>query len=363
MSVAGLCMLLGYSKQAYYKRMSHREEEQLQAELLIEMIRKVRKRMPRLGGRKLLVVLHDKFERAGIQMGRDAFFDFLREHALLIKPRRRYVRTTLSSHWLRKYDNLVAGFRGDKVNRIWVCDITYVETEEGFVYLYLITDAYSKKIIGHHVSDDLKGQSATAALKRAISLIKTCAGIIHHSDRGVQYCSEAYIQLLTGNKMRISMSEPGSPTQNAIAERVNGILKDEWIYEYAYASKQQAKEHIDEIISIYNNERPHGSCSMLTPAQAHQHPMPLKKMWKKYARKTGSTLGTSEASAVSDVTEKQNAKRLPEQTGSLRATSVTAPAIPLAVKSQQACHPLHRASQKNQDMKNQRNKFVNNPTD
>lgn len=343
MSVAGLCMLLGYSKQAYYKRMSHREEEQLRAQLLMEMIRQVRQRMPRLGGRKLLVKLHGKFERADIQMGRDAFFDFLREHGLLIKPRRRYVKTTLSSHWLRKYDNLMTDLQVEKINQAWVSDITYVETDEGFIYLYLITDAYSKKIIGQHASDDLKAQSATAALKMAISQTKTCEGIIHHSDRGVQYCSEDYIQLLTGNKMLISMSEPGSPTQNAIAERVNGILKDEWIYEYHYTSKQQAKKHIHEIIGIYNHERPHSSCSMLTPVQAHKHQKPLKKMWKKYPRKKCSTLGTSEASAVMDVTKKTKQKRLPEQQATFVQHPSQPPAIPSTGKSQQACRPLHRA--------------------
>lgn len=287
--------MLGYSKQAYYKRNNENEQEQLEDQIVIEMIRKVRHKMPRLGGRKLLHKLQDKMLMGGIDMGRDAFFNFLRLHGLLVKPRKRYCVTTLSAHWLCKYDNLLPGLLITRINQVWVCDITYIETGEGFLYLYLITDAYSHKIIGYNLSNDLKAQSAVVAIKSAINQANNCQGIIHHSDRGIQYGCQEYVAILRDKKILTSMTEPNSPTQNAIAERVNGILKTEWIYETKYSNKQEAYKDIKRIISIYNNERPHSSCSMLTPSEAHQTNKPLRKMWKNYYKKKTDGVGTSQA--------------------------------------------------------------------
>lgn len=287
--------MLGYSKQAYYKRNNENEQEQLEDQIVIEMIRKVRHKMPRLGGRKLLHKLQDKMLMGGIDMGRDAFFNFLRLHGLLVKPRKRYCVTTLSAHWLCKYDNLLPGLLITRINQVWVCDITYIETGEGFLYLYLITDAYSHKIIGYNLSNDLKAQSAVVAIKLAIKQADNCEGIIHHSDRGIQYGCQEYVTILSDKKILSSMTEPNSPTQNAIAERVNGILKTEWIYETKYSNKEQAYKDIKRIIRIYNNERPHSSCSMLTPSEAHQTLKPLKKMWKNYYKKKTDSVGTSQA--------------------------------------------------------------------
>lgn len=294
--------MLGYSKQAYYNRNNEKEQEQLEEQIILEMIKKVRHKMPRLGGRKLLHILQNKMEMSGIAIGRDAFFNFLRLHRLLVKTRKRYCITTLSAHWLCKYDNLLPGLAIVCINQVWVCDITFIETGEGFLYLYLITDSYSHKIIGYNLSNDLKAQSAVLALKMAIKQAQNCKGIIHHSDRGIQYGCKEYIAILNDKKIRTSMTEPSSPTQNAVAERVNGILKTEWIYEAKYATKQQAKPDVDRIIKIYNNERPHSSCSMLTPAQAHQTKEPLRKMWKNYYKKKPGSFGTYEASAVQNIT-------------------------------------------------------------
>jgi putative transposase len=335
-SVNGLCKLLGYSKQAHYKRMSKVEQEQLQTQLILEMIRKVRHKMPRLGARKLLIKLHDDFTHGGIMMGRDAFFDFLRLQGLLIKPRKRFCKTTLSHHWLKKYDNLIVSSVVNRINQVWVSDITYIDTDEGFEYLYLITDFYSKKILGYHICENLKAQSAVFALRMAIKHTTNCEGIIHHSDGGVQYCSEEYTEILIKNKMLISMTEPGSPTQNAVAERLNGILKCEWIYNELYALRKQARKRIRKIIYLYNHERPHSSCSMLTPEQAHKPGIKLEKTWK------NKSVGTFEASAAPDVASKEKEKRLPES----QATCLQHPSQPLVIprmaKSPQNHLPLHQ---------------------
>lgn len=326
--------MLGYSKQAYYKRNNLNEQEQLTEQIVLEMIRKERKKMPRLGGRKLLHKLQDKMQWCDIEIGRDAFFDFLRCHSLLVKPRRRYCITTLSAHWLCKFDNLLPGLVISRTDQVWVSDITYIETDEGFLYLYLITDAYSHKIIGYHLSNDLKAQSAVVALNMAIRQAQNCQDIIHHSDRGIQYGCQEYTLILNDKKICSSMTAPNSPTQNAIAERVNGILKTEWIYETEYATKEQAKKDISRIIKIYNNERPHGSVSMLTPAKAHVSTEPLKKMWKNYYKKKPASVGTCQASAALNVTDK-NEKRLPENQATQMQHSSQPLIIPSPEKSQQ----------------------------
>lgn len=350
-SINGLCSLLGFSKQAYYKRMSQIEEKQLHEHMLLEMIRQVRHNMPRLGGRKLLVKLDDKLKSSEMPIGRDAFFDFLRLHRLLIKSRKRHVITTLSAHWLFKYANLLIGLQITRANQVWVCDITYIETEEGFLYLYLITDAYSRKIVGYHLSEDLKAQSAVEALKMAIAATGNCREIIHHSDRGIQYCCQLYVDLLKENKMLSSMTEPASPTQNPVAERLNGILKTEWVYETNYSTKQQAKEHIGQIIYLYNHERPHSSCSMLTPERAHQATEPLVQMWKNYRHKKAPVKGTYQALAVLDVTTEnnntENKKRLPENQATLVQHPSQPLAIPRVVESQQAYRALHQGTANN----------------
>jgi len=343
--VKGLCELLGFTKQAYYKRFIPAENEQLETQMILEMIKKVRYKMPRLGTRKLLYKIQPELNALNLDMGRDAFFDFLRLHGMLIKSRRRNCKTTFSTHWLKKYDNLLPGLIINRINQVWVSDITYVETEEGFMYLYLITDAYSKKIIGYSLSTDLKASSAIVALKMAIHRTGNCQNIIHHSDRGIQYCAFEYISLLKDQQMRISMSEPNSPTQNAIAERVNGILKTEWIYYTTYTTHEQAQKEIAGIIKIYNQERPHSSCSMLTPERAHETTKPLKKMWKNYYQMKKS-MGTYEASADLEVTS-LNKKRLPENRTTMMQLPSQTLITPSKVKSPQALGPLHQSATNN----------------
>lgn len=274
-----LCGLFDKSRQAFYQRQQVIYERSLEEHFVLSQVQKIRQRQPRIGGRKLLV----KLEEIGIQIGRDALFDMLRDNGLLVRRRRNGIRTTNSSHWLRKYPNLIRHFEPVRPNQLWVSDITYLETVEGFLYLFLITDAYSKKILGWTLADNLDADNAVEALQMALrSMKKDCSGLIHHSDRGVQYCSDKYVKLLNKHNILISMTENGDPLENAIAERVNGILKDEWLYDMGKLNKAGMHKIIPQIILIYNDERPHLSLDMLTPNVAHQMSEKLKRRWKNY---------------------------------------------------------------------------------
>ena len=262
--------------------MNYNYKEVVKSEILLQMVAQERKLMPRIGGRKLLYMIQDRLPEE-LMLGRDSFFNFLREYGLLVRKKRFRAKTTFSNHWLRKYPNLIKDFTPNGPHQLWVSDITYVETGEGFVYLFLITDAYSRKIIGWSVSDTLEANNAVMALYMALSQLPLgIKNVFHHSDRGVQYCCDKYVKLLEKNHFQISMTENGDPLENAIAERVNGILKTEWIYDLNFKTKQKAKEEVYRIINTYNNNRPHCSLDMLTPEQAHNHSGNLKKHWKNY---------------------------------------------------------------------------------
>ena len=246
---------------------------------------KIRERQKRLGARKLLGMIRPLIPD-GEQIGRDAFFDLLRRNYMLVRKRRTRAYTTNSFHWLHKYPNLIKEFIPQRSNHLWVSDITYIKTSAGFVYLYLITDAYSRKIVGWHLSENMEAQNALAALHMAISQLPANAKeIIHHSDRGIQYCSSKYVSCLQKHGIKISMTENKDPYENAIAERVNGILKTEWLYDMTLKNKIEAKNAVKQIINIYNTERPHSSIEMLTPNQAHLMTGVLKRLWKAYKRK------------------------------------------------------------------------------
>lgn len=279
--VGRLCGLFDKSRQAFYQRQQVIYAQALEDHFILSQVEKLRQKQPRLGTRKLLV----KLEELGIVIGRDALFDLLGANGLLVRRRRRVVRTTNSSHWLRKYPNLIRHFEPRGVNRLWVSDITYLETREGYMYLFLITDAFSKKIVGYALADNLDADNAVRALKMALrSMGEDCSGLIHHSDRGVQYCSDKYVKLLNERKIAISMTENGDPRENAIAERVNGILKDEWLYDLGKVDKCEMLGIVPSVIHIYNSERPHLSLDMLTPNVAHQMNEKVKKRWKNYYR-------------------------------------------------------------------------------
>ena len=229
----------------------------------------VRRRMPQIGTRKLYYLLKDDFVSLGIKIGRDALFDYLRQERMLIKPKRKYTKTTFSKHWLRKYPNLVKALEVTAAEQLFVSDITYVKTREKTHYLSLVTDAYSRKIMGYHLSEDMMAESVVEALRMAIRQRKTTGTLIHHSDRGLQYCSEIYQSELSGNQIAPSMTDGSDCYQNALAERVNGILKQEFLL-YKCNTKEELDVLIKESIGTYNNERPHLSLAMKTPNSIHE---------------------------------------------------------------------------------------------
>ena len=215
--------------------------------------------------------------------GRDAFIEVLRKNGLMVKiRRRRRYKTTDSHHNYHKYPNLIRDVIPSRPNEIWVADITYVETQEGVCYLSLITDAYSHKIVGWAVGPTLETTYPMQALEMALASIdlKTACRLIHHSDRGYQYCSYAYVASLEKRGISISMTESGDPLENAIAERANGILKREWLYKMTINTRDDCKAVVNRIINFYNNERPHMSIGWQTPSQVHRQSGPQKKCWK-----------------------------------------------------------------------------------
>ena len=248
-----------------------------------QMVLKIKKDHPRMGTRKIYHLIKPDLEQSNIKMGRDALFDLVAANNLQVTKRKRRHITTNSNHVFKKYPNLIKGIEPDGPNQIWVSDITYVRTRQEFLYLFLITDAYSKKIIGYRLARTLESIHAVNALQDAIkNNCQLMSGLIHHSDRGLQYCSKEYIRVLNQNNIGISMTEKGDPLENPIAERVNGILKDEYLNEYQYLTGLQLKETVEK----YNNKRPHLSCDMLTPELAHANSGMLKKRWKNYYKKT-----------------------------------------------------------------------------
>jgi transposase InsO family protein len=280
-SVQHICRLLGYTPQAYHKKQKRNVVQMSNEHLILQQIDAVRKFQPRCGGRKLFFELHPFFKQHKITIGRDNFFDLLRRNKLLVRRAKRSVHTTNSKHHFRRWPNLVKGFTPLKAHELWVADITYIPLKERFAYLFLITDAYSRKIVGFHVSDDMKVGSATLALKKALAQKPAETIVIHHSDRGIQYCSTAYVQLLQQNNAMISMTQNGDPYENAMAERVNGILKSELISSY-YDTIDNASIHIARCITIYNYKRRHSSLNFQIPHEVHLQKGPQIKRWKNY---------------------------------------------------------------------------------
>lgn len=250
----------------------------------------IRSKMPRIGTRKLLYLMSDDLQRLDIRIGRDVMFDFLRAEHLLIKPKRSYIKTTNSKHWMKKYSNRIDAIVIDRPEQVWVSDITYIKVDTGYHYLSLVTDAYSKKIMGYELNKSLSTDGPLKALKMAINNRQyPTQALIHHSDRGLQYCSSDYIAELKEQNMIVSMTQNGDPYENAVAERINGILKYEFLMVDGFNSYSLAARAIKESIEIYNHDRPHLSCNMLTPNQAHrQKEIPYKK-WHKKPRKSVPT--------------------------------------------------------------------------
>ncbi|AYB30991.1 IS3 family transposase [Chryseolinea soli] len=265
-----LCRLLGITSQAYYQHFKHQNSQQTTLKVVLSQVYKIRDRHPRMGGRKIYRMIQSFLHEHQIKMGRDAFFKLLEINNLLVVRKKRKVFTTNSQHHFHKYPNLIKQCIPDRVNQLWVSDITYWKINSGYVYISLITDAYSRKIIGYHVAKTLEATGTVQALKMALRTIQTKPiSLIHHSDRGLQYCCRQYTQLLRDSLIQISMTENGDPYENALAERVNGILKEEYLNEYSVHNLNQAKMTMDLVVRLYNEERPHMSCGYQTPEIIH----------------------------------------------------------------------------------------------
>lgn len=242
--------------------------------------------MPRLGTEKVHHKLTPLIKLHNIKIGRDGLYDLLRDHHLLIRQRKRKVVTTYSRHWMHKYTNRIKTMIVTRPEQLWVSDITYIRTNNQWAYLSLITDAYSRRIMGVCLRPDMAAQGCIDALKMALG--NRCyphQPLIHHSDRGSQYCSAAYVKLLNDHSIDISMTENGDPYENALAERVNGIIKGEFNLHESRVGFEATYQLVNEAILTYNQQRPHASCDFLTPDQAHQMQGPLKKRWKQYPKR------------------------------------------------------------------------------
>jgi transposase InsO family protein len=270
-SMEQACQRFGLHRDAYYKlkrRMGRQEEV---AAAVVELVRKERTEQPRLGTRKLYRTLHASFEAAGLKVGRDKLFAILREHTLLVARKRASCRTTNSYHHFHRYRNLVKGRPVTAPNQVWVSDITYLRTVNGFCYLALVTDMFSRKIVGFDISESLELAGCLRALKLALRTARPAAGLVHHSDRGVQYCSSQYVEALRERGILISMTEESHCYENAIAERVNGILKDEFYLDQCFFSTRLAAIAAKNAIEVYNNKRLHLSLGYKTPSMVFKN--------------------------------------------------------------------------------------------
>lgn len=260
--------MFGISRQGYYQKQQRIEKRLQELSQVKAAVIKERIHLPKLGTRKLYYRLGKQIKSKGIKIGRDALFDFLRSEHMLVKPKHSYHKTTNSKHWLRKYPNLLKGKKVTRSNEVWVSDITYIDTKAETAYLSLITDAYSRKIVGYHLHNSLHTDGVAAAMQMAVKYEQINAPLIHHSDRGLQYCSAQYQQLLAKHNITPSMTDGYDCYQNALAERINGIIKNEFLT-VKPVNIDQAKSMITEAIKLYNNRRPHLALNYQTPQIVH----------------------------------------------------------------------------------------------
>lgn len=289
--LAVLCALFGKSRQAFYEQKWHEEKALFEDAVIVDLVRNERRTARRVGGRNLYLILKPELNARQVHVGRDRFFDVLRQNGLLVKRRRRRAVTTMSRHGLPLYPNLAKGLQVVRAAQLWVSDITYVRVGDGFCYLILITDAYSHLVVGWNFGPSMDAHFCAEALKMALASRPGPSGhppgeaLAHHSDRGLQYCSKLYTDMLRGEGITISMTENGDPLENALAERMNGILKDSFELDRTFSYFEEARQFILEAIHYYNNRRPHSSCDNLTPKEAHDRTGILKKHWKSFAEK------------------------------------------------------------------------------
>lgn len=287
-SIKRLCELFGYSRQAWYDHGWHVDDCRMREDEIVELVKNQRKN-GRFGARTLLDMMGSELEERGLNIGRDKLLDLLRERGMLVRPKRKHVSTTNSRHHYRKWPYLLENLAITQAEQVWVCDITYIRTKGGFLYLFLITDAYSHKVMGFHLSHTMEAKGAVSALRMALSQrMYPERKLIHHSDRGVQYCSTNYVKVLQDAGIEISMTEGASPHQNTIAERINRTFKEQLYMDQTFDGYKDAMACLMNAVRVYNHQRPHSSCSRMTPEEAHKTNVPLKREWKSYGNKRPS---------------------------------------------------------------------------
>jgi transposase InsO family protein len=259
------------SRQNYYAQRRRRQQEQVDGDLVGRLVQRERCLQPRLGGRKLHRVLQKELAEAGVELGRDRFFRVLAERNLLLEPQAAPLPcTTHSRHNLPVFTNQIKELELTGANQVWVSDITYLRTMEGFMYLALITDKWSRKIVGHHCGDSLEAEGCLKALEVALEKLPEQARPIHHSDRGSQYCCHLYVNRLRESQLAVSMTDQDHCAENAMAERVNGILKQEYGLGAQFRTKADALGAVAQGIWLYNTRRPHMALGYRVPDDVHQ---------------------------------------------------------------------------------------------
>ncbi len=284
---AKLCSWFGITRQAYYQNSWKVQAISIEEELVIKEVLLIRENHKRMGVRKLYYKLKEMLREHQIKMGRDALFNLLSSYGLLVRKRTRRIRTTQSSHWLRKYPNLIRSFVSTAPNQLWVSDITYwkINANKHF-YISFVTDTYSHKIVGYHVAITMETIETIQALRMALTGLlekpESHSKLYHHSDRGAQYCSKEYVKLLKNNNIEISMCENGDPLENAIAERMNGILKDEYLLDAKLDTLEEARKILEKSVILYNTDRPHMSIENKYPSDVYENNLKTGKLWKNY---------------------------------------------------------------------------------
>lgn len=266
MTISGLCRAAGLTRQAFYQGRQGRARQALAGETIIAAVQKERRLQPRIGSRKLVGLL----SKSGIAIGRDRLIELLRNRDLLVRRKKKGVRTTFRDTSLPVYRNLLYDLAPTRPNHVWVSDITYIDTDEGYLYLALVTDLASRQIVGWHAADSLTAAGAIQALQSALAQLPADRYPIHHSDRGCQYCCHEYVRVLRERALPISMTEQNHCYENCYAERVNGILKDEYNLDLKFRTREHARQAIAQAITTYNQRRPHSSLGMRTPSEVHQ---------------------------------------------------------------------------------------------
>jgi len=278
-SISYYCKLFGKSRQAFYEQKNETKDKGLQDAMVLKLVKEIRQDLPRCGTDKLHFLLKESFNRHGIKLGRDGLYFLLGHYGLLIRHRKKKPYTTNSNHHYKKYPNLIKDMQLTQAGSLWVSDITYIRQVSGFSYLSIITDAYSHKIVGYKLHPTLQAQGAIDALIMAGKDVKRSGNLVHHSDRGIQYCCSEYVRMIDHFGIQLSMTQKGDPYENAIAERVNGILKYEHGLKETFSNYKQAEQAVDGAIKKYNEIRIHDSCGRLTPVMAHEQKGVLKKYW------------------------------------------------------------------------------------